>query len=1375
MQPPLVTLKSKTKLAARDKKAVDAPSIEGWICEERVGSGATAEVWRAHDAAGQRAAIKVATHSEAIEVLKREAVRIERIGRRWGPKLVAAGRADLRGSPAFMLATEWVDGEALVPQRVPALKRERTAAIVAHGVARALSELHEAGIRHGDIKPDNILMHTFGAIDRAEDRGCTLIDLGLATTVDEAARGGTASYASPELREAPDRVGPASDLFALGIVLREALAGSAGSGTGEPATWIQLLTATSPGARPSAAWIAERASRFLELRVDPLEVAAARRASVRRIYLALREPQLRRASQVSDDLRDDAREWTEAAISLRRIVHEQPENTPIGPMSSLARARFWVALVGPAAASWPIDASVPEEQLVTRALQLAEQAPLASWTFEDIRGVSGVEPFAAPSHRDDRIALFATELTRPRPDPRVIALAEDDIAKGKLPRLIAISLADALTRSGEMGRASYALAGFEGGEVEARRAEIARRSGDRESAEKMARSAISSGPTNARDAAGATLGRLAWDARRFDDALRAVEDAKGAAAAEVRALVAYATGKTTDGIRALEAIEPRDAEERARLEAMRGMLEHARGESAASARAFARAAELATQSGGVVEEATYLTGLAAAATDDADVGLALTSATRAALLWERLGRDSNAARAWLSRASALATLGATHGADEAAQEATIRAVASGDRRAVAYARWARVESRPVGDPIARSEAMLAYDDLARESEDDLLRASARLLVWAPAAIDEMAISKLDRTCSGLSASARWEWWGARAKTIDFRAEPTVARAITAALAALVAVAAPVGSRGPALAAAANLATALGDGEASRRFEVERVLAANRLRARAPAAYRASIDTLDWAQRSESRDLELAPAQIAQLETIVRAFGGRDRLRPLFEQALDAMLLWSGVERGLLLLRTRDGKLVPRAARNLAHEDLSGEQLALSHGIALQALEKGDTVVATDAFASLGDMHASVHALKLRSVLAVPLIARGETLGVVYLDDRTRRGAFGPRELAWVRLVASQAAMAIADARDQVLLRRAARRAEHARAELAEILNTTEAKLDAARAELDSTRSDDTTRFRYDAIAGRSEPMRAMLRVIDRVTPSEIPVLLVGESGTGKELVAHAIHANGPRAKRPFVSENCASVPESLLESTLFGHVKGAFTGASSSRAGLFEIADGGTLFLDEIGEMPLSMQAKLLRVLQDGDVRAVGSEKTRKVDVRIIAATHRDLSAMVDAGSFRQDLFYRLNVITVQIPTLRERPDDVAPLVQHFLTKHGGDRKIKITRAALEKLTRFSWPGNVRQLENEIRRAVVMSPQDRIDVSELSVDIARGGAEATREAGHDLRSRVDALEAEMLRDALEKTAGNQTRAAQMLGLSRFGLQKMMKRLRVPVR
>ncbi len=322
-----------------------------------------------------------------------------------------------------------------------------------------------------------------------------------------------------------------------------------------------------------------------------------------------------------------------------------------------------------------------------------------------------------------------------------------------------------------------------------------------------------------------------------------------------------------------------------------------------------------------------------------------------------------------------------------------------------------------------------------------------------------------------------------------------------------------------------------------------------------------------------------------------------------------------------------------------------------------------------------------------------------------------------------------------------------------------------------RGELGTALGERGTHHRYAAIIGESPSVRALLRLVDRVAATDILVLISGESGTGKELVARAIHDHGPRAKRPFVSENCASVPETLLESTLFGHVRGAFTGASSTRAGLFDVADGGTLFLDEIGEMSLGMQSKLLRVLQDGEVRAVGGERTRRVDVRVVGATHRDLAAMVAAGTFREDLYYRLNVLTIAVPALRERADDIPALVAHFLEKHAPGRAPRVTRAAMDRLVAYPWPGNIRQLENEVRRAIVLA-DGRIDVAELSADVARGGPVAARGAGLDMRARVDALEVELVTEALEKTRGNQTRAAQMLGMSRFGLQKMMKRLGV---
>jgi transcriptional regulator with PAS, ATPase and Fis domain len=239
-----------------------------------------------------------------------------------------------------------------------------------------------------------------------------------------------------------------------------------------------------------------------------------------------------------------------------------------------------------------------------------------------------------------------------------------------------------------------------------------------------------------------------------------------------------------------------------------------------------------------------------------------------------------------------------------------------------------------------------------------------------------------------------------------------------------------------------------------------------------------------------------------------------------------------------------------------------------------------------------------------------------------------------------------------------------------------------------------------------------------------------------------------------------------------LESTLFGHVRGAFTGASRPRAGLFEVASGGTLFLDEIAEMSLGMQTKLLRVLQDGEVRSVGSEHAKRVDVREIGATHRDLADMVKNGRFREDLFYRLNVISITVPPLRERVGDVTRLVAHFVKQHNGGRRVVVTPETMAALEGFSWPGNVRQLENEVRRFLVIA-DERVTTAHLSPEVvedSRGPSE--KNLGLNVKSHVDALETQLVRIALERTGGNQTRAARILGLSRFGLQKMMKRLEI---
>ena len=1342
---------------ARNSTAT-ALAAAGWEILERAGDGASATVWRARRADGRIAAIKMGDRGA---IALREAELVARVGRRWGPEALDAGRV---GGAAFV-ALEWTEGEVLetLPrsQSSPGA-RERLSAIVAHGVGRALEELHAAGVRHGDVKPANILVSGRAPRrDVPEERGATLIDLSLAAEIGEALQGATPRYLAPE----SPLVGPAADIYALGIVLGEILGEST---RGEASRWVEAMTARAPGARPSAAWIAERAARALGLAREEKEQARARVSDVKRVYLAVRAHELYAGARASERIAAPAREWIDEACRwAAKLGASEDEGVVLGSLGPIGRARWMVGLCGPSAASWPAFADEDDGSLATRLRARAERLPFGSWTREDLEtNTPRIDAPAEVPRGEDRWTWIARELGRAVPDVRALSLAEDDVAGRRAPRTVAIEAARAFVRRGEVGRAWAQIAGLEDSEALALRADLARRRGDLEAALELA----------ARAGAPAVSARIAWDAGDLDRAEKYLESARGAVAAEVRGLVAYGRGSYETGLTCvLDALaEEREIDACARLEATRGMLEHARGDAAASLAAFGRAVDLAAREGAIVEEATYLVGEAAAATDEGRIGRALASATRAALLWERLGRPAQAARAWLSRASALATIGATHAAEEAAAEAMRHASEARDARAHAYARWAIVEGRPTCDPVARDHAERAALALADGSDEDRLRASSRLLSWGPEAIDLARVAEMDRTASRACAPARWEWWGARARAILTGTHVDAEGAheeVLSQLKGLVDVPAPLASRGPALECAVRLATEFGDGDAARRFEVARRAAAKLLRDGTPAALVSSLAAVAWARLGALEDdVELLPAQVAQLETIVRSLATRDHLRTLLEQVLDTLVLWSGVERGLLLLRAPDGRLVPRAARNLARRDLAGEQLALSQGIARRAAETGEAVVATDAYAQHGSFHASVHALRLRSVLAVPLIARGDTLGVVYLDDRTRRAAFGPRELAWVRLLASQAAVAIADARDQVLLKRAVRRAERAQAHVQRLLSERDAELVATRAELQATRGEET-RFRYDAIVGRSAPMRELLRLVDRVTASDVPVLLVGESGTGKELVARALHTNGARSRSAYIGENCASVPESLLEATLFGHVKGAFTGASSTRAGLFDAADGGTLFLDEIGEMPVAMQSKLLRVLQDGEVRPVGGDRSRKVDVRVLAATHRDLEAMVAAGTFREDLFYRLNVVQLRVPPLRERTEDIPLLVAHMLEKHARERGLKVTRAAMEKLVRFPWPGNVRQLENEIRRAIVLADA-RIDVADLSAEVSRGGPGATRSSGLDLKSRVDALEAELVKEAIGKTRGNQTRAAELLGVSRFGLQKMMRRLKV---
>ena len=316
------------------------------------------------------------------------------------------------------------------------------------------------------------------------------------------------------------------------------------------------------------------------------------------------------------------------------------------------------------------------------------------------------------------------------------------------------------------------------------------------------------------------------------------------------------------------------------------------------------------------------------------------------------------------------------------------------------------------------------------------------------------------------------------------------------------------------------------------------------------------------------------------------------------------------------------------------------------------------------------------------------------------------------------------------------------------------------------------------RSSFDRIIGSSPALQRVFEVMEKVAETDATVLVSGETGTGKELVARAIHFAGRRRERPFVAQNCAALPETLLESELFGHRRGAFTGAHTDRKGLFEVADGGTVFLDEIGETHPSLQVRLLRVLQDGEVRPLGSTETRKVDVRVIAATNRDLRREVEAGRFREDLYYRLRVVEIALPPLRERREDIPLLAHHFLeraSRRMGRRLEGFTNAAMDRLVAHAWPGNVRELENEIERiAALAGDERRVGVDMLSEAI-RGAPPAAPDEPDalpqewDLNRAVDALKARLIVEAL-RTTGNKSRAAEKLGIPRQSLQKMIKRL-----
>ncbi|MSR75835.1 MAG: GAF domain-containing protein [Planctomycetes bacterium] len=545
--------------------------------------------------------------------------------------------------------------------------------------------------------------------------------------------------------------------------------------------------------------------------------------------------------------------------------------------------------------------------------------------------------------------------------------------------------------------------------------------------------------------------------------------------------------------------------------------------------------------------------------------------------------------------------------------------------------------------------------------------------------------------------------------------------------------------------------------------------------------------------------------LAELEHALLEASGRVFPRPAFQQSLDAAKLMAlsrsiatssdfertlqlimdaateltHSERGFLVLRDAQGAWRVRCARNFDHESVKAPENKISRNLAEQVARSGKPVIAVNAQTDerlVG--FESISGLKLRSVICLPLLFRDKVIGTLYLDNRFKEGNYGERELRLLETFADQAAVALENARllEENIQKQAC--LEQRQRDLDELADVVNARAQAASG-IANPRAAPTSRGElthdYTALIGESPALLAMLRVLDRVVGTDLPVLITGESGTGKELVAAAVHRNSSRKDKPFLRENCAAIPESLLESELFGHKRGSFTGAVADRRGLFEEAHGGTIMLDEIGEMSLEMQAKLLRVLENGEIRPVGSTEVRRVDVRIVTASNRDLQQMVREGSFREDLYFRLNVVNITPPPLRDRMEDLPLLVQHFLKLTAARMNAEIKRLdplAMRHLRAWHWPGNVRELQNEIQRAVALSGAV-IGADDLSQHVREckpvGGTHNTPGPMKDaVRVATNHMERDIIQRALEEAAFLKSEAARRLGISRPTLDQKIR-------
>jgi serine/threonine-protein kinase PknK len=918
----------------------------------------------------------------------------------------------------------------------------------------------------------------------------------------------------------------------------------------------------------------------------------------------------------------------------------------------------------------------------------------------------------------------------------------------------------------------------------------------------------------------ARLARLLVSCGLYSEALKAAEPAlqetsdAGLFAQEAAALALTYAGRLSEADSLLAVLERTAAASPdrplgARVPALRGLYWQLAGQPMPAAQAYREAVRRCDELHDIHGQAAAVFNLGCVLADTGQYGEALDAFRRALRDLGRLGIVTDLALALYNTGLLFLQLGDLESASRSALRLRDEAGATKAEALLAFAKYLDADiARRKGAPGTAVPLYLAAgQDFGRAGNQPMAQASALARAEALAeagqateglvAWGQIRSTPLSPGASPADAALGDEMFVlAKARIVlalplrDAESERELGRHLSSLVDAALAQ-----GRKPAAWRAAQLASRLfaqaGDGRASdERARAARIF--EEVKMNTPMQYRSGLDRdpeapllstasgdartatgllIERATRAEER--------LRRLQRINKRLNSDLRLARVLEAVIDTAIEMTDAERGFLLLKDGTGELVVKVARNIDQTTLDAPDFVLSRSIAKQAAETGQPVVTVDA---AGDRRfreaASVSDLHLRSVLAVPLSVKGNVVGTIYVDHRLRKGVFDGQAQAMVIDFAEQGAIAIENARLVSELRRRENQVQSLNRRLEHELRVQEQALQGVREELKESRQVAALRYDYHQIVGQTPRMLDLFHLLDRVTDTALPVVIEGESGTGKELVARAIHFNGSRRDRPFVSENCAAIPETLLESALFGHVKGAFTGADREARGLFAVADGGTLFLDEVAEMSPAMQGKLLRVLQDGEFHRVGGERPQKVNVRVLVATNKDLERLMEQGKFRQDLYFRVSVVRLVLPPLRDRSEDVPLLVQHFLQKAAaasGTAIKSVDASALTRLCGYRWPGNVRELENEITRAAAFSGPV-VTVADLSPQV-RAGADPTsvfadeRDGGR-LRPRVERLERTLIREAMTKCGGNQTKAAKALGLSRFGLQKKLRRYRI---